>query len=140
MQLLVTFCLHMLLISILYNALPVANLLISEYKWNLSVLLGKCNNGGLIILGFISLNAIYCSSLHMNCLPFLVKSYIGFNNLCNSRQNILRKFTIPVKCLYLLNVVGSCNFYIASNLLLIAFTQTLLSCINIVLPMKFNSV
>ena len=33
---------------------------------------------------------------HINYLPFLVKSYIGFNNFCYARQNKLKKFPIPV--------------------------------------------
>ena len=37
-----------------YSALPVANLLVSEYKWNLSVLFGLCKTGGFIILCLIS--------------------------------------------------------------------------------------
>ena len=51
------------------------------------LLSGRCNTGGFINLLFISLEAICCSSPYMNCLPFLVRSYIGFNNFCNSRQN-----------------------------------------------------
>ena len=77
--------------------------------------------------------------LFLNCLPFLVKSYTGFNNLCYSRQNVLRKYIIPAKLLHVLAVVGGCNFCMASNLLLNGFTQTLLSLMNIVLPMYCNS-
>ena len=76
----------------------------------------------------------------MNCFPFLLKSYIGFNSFCNSGQNILRKFTIPAKLLHPLTVVGGCYFWIASNLLLNRLMQTLLSCINIMLPIYCNSV
>ena len=72
-----------------------------------------------------------CSSPHMNCLPFLAKSYIGFNNFCNSGQNILRKLTIPAKFLQPVSVVGSCKFCIVSNPLLIGLRPTLLSCIFI---------
>ena len=65
---------------------------------------------------------------------------MGFSNICNFGQNILRKFTIPTKLLLPLTVVGGHNFCIASNLLLNGLMQTLLSCINIVLPMYCNSV
>ena len=88
----------------------------------------------------MSSNAFYCSSPHMNCLPFLVKSYIGFSNFCNSGQNILRKFTIPVKLLHPFAVVGGYNFCIASNLFLKGLTQTLLYFMKIVLPIYCNSV
>ena len=33
-----------------YSALPVANLLVSEYKWNLPFLFGICKTGGFISL------------------------------------------------------------------------------------------
>ena len=72
--------------------------------------------------------------------PFLVKSYIGFNNLCNSGQNILKKFTIPAKCLQPFGVVGGCSFCTASNLLLKGLTQTFLSFINMMFLMYCNSV
>ena len=80
-----------------YSALPVTNLLVLEYKCNLPVLFGICKTGGFISLCLISSNESYCSFLQMNGLPFLVKSYIGFNNFCNSGQNTLKKFTIPAK-------------------------------------------
>ena len=115
--------------------LPVANLLLSEYKWNLPVVLGICKTGGLLSLHFISSNASCCSFSHSNGLPFLVKSYIGFYNFCNSGQNILRKFTIPTKLLHTYTVVGDCNFCIASSLFLNGLTQTLLSFIKFMLPM-----
>ena len=71
---------------------------------------------------------------------FLDKSYIGFKHFCNSGQNILTKFTIPVKLLHPLAVVGGCNFCMASNLLLNSLMQTLLSSMNIVFPIYCNSV
>ena len=98
--------------------LPVANLLVTEYKWHLTLLSGKCSTGGFTILFFLSSKAICCSSLHINCLPFLVKSYIGFSNLCTAGQNIFREFTIPAKLLNPLTVTGGLNFVKASNLLL----------------------
>ena len=116
------------------------NLLLSEYKWNLPSWVGKCNVGGLTYLLFISSNASCCSFLQMTYLPFLVKSYIGLSNFCNSGQNILKKLTIPVKPQQPFGVVGSFNFCIASNLLLNGLTQTFLSFINIVFPMYCNSV
>ena len=115
------------LFCIWYSVLHVANLLVSEYRWNLPVLLGRCNTGGLINLCFISSNAIFHSFPHMNCLPFLGKSYIGSLSFFNCSHNILRRFTIPAKLLQPLTVVGGCNLCIASNLLLNGLTQTLLS-------------
>ena len=92
-------------------------------------------------LCFISLNASYCSLPYMNCLPFLVfKSYIGLSNFCNSGQNILRKFTIPVKPLQSFDVVGGSNICIALSLLLNCLTQTFLSFMNVMFPMYCNSV
>ena len=117
-----------------------ANLLVSEYKWNLPVVLGICKTVGFTNLCLISSNASCCSFHHINCLPFLVRLYIGFNNFCNPGQNILRKFTIPAKLLQPLAVVGGCNFCIAYNLFLNGLTQTLLSFIKIVLPMYCKSV
>ena len=75
----------------------------------------------------------------MNCLSYLVKAYIGFNNFCNSRQNIHRKSTIPAKLPHPLTVVGGFNFCIAPILLLHGLMQTLLSFINIVVPIYCNS-
>ena len=66
---------------------------------------------------------------------FLVKSYMGFSSFCSSGQNILRKFTTPVKLLHPLGVLGGCNFWIASNLFLRGFTHTFLFSINISFPM-----
>ena len=62
----------------------------------------------------------------MNCLPFLVKSYIGLSSFCNSRQTILRKLTIAAKLLQPFGVVGGLNFCIALSLLLNGLTQTFL--------------
>ena len=76
----------------------------------------------------------------MNCLPFLVKLYIDFNNICKSGKNILRKFIIPVKLLHSLTVECSCSFCTASNLLLNGAMQTLQFCIIIVLPIYCSSV
>ena len=103
-------------------------------------MLGICRTGGFTNLCLISSNASCCSFPHTNCLPFLVRSYIGFNNFYNSGQNILRKFTTPVKLLHFLTVVGGCNFYVASNLFLNGLTQTALSFIKIMLPMYCKSV
>ena len=58
-------------------------------------MLGICRTGGLIKLHLISLKESCCSFLQRNGLPFLVKSYFGFNNFYNSGQNILRKLIIP---------------------------------------------
>ena len=58
----------------------------------------------------------------------------------SSVQNIFRKLTIFVKLLHPFTVAGSCNFCIASNLLHNGLTQTLLSFINIMLPIYCNSV
>ena len=92
-------------------------------------------NWGFINLHLISSNASCCSFSHTNCLPFLVRSYIDFSHFCNSGQNILRKFTIPMKLLHIFTVVGGCNFCIASSLFLNGLMQILLSFIKIMLPM-----
>ena len=106
-----------LLFCIWYSTLPVADLLLSEYKWNLAVVFGMCKTGGLINLHLISSKESCYSFPQMNGLLFLVKSYIDFNNSCNSGQNMLRKLTIPTKLLHPFTVVGGCNCCIASNLL-----------------------
>ena len=49
-------------------------------------------------------------------------------------ENMLRKFTIPVKLLHPFAVVGGCNFCIASSLFLKGLTQTLLSFVKMVFP------
>ena len=85
------------------------------------------------------LNEIGCSSPHITCLPFLVKSFIDFNNFCNSEQNILKKFTIPAKLLHPLTVTGGFNFLTASNLLHKGLMYSLLSLINIVFSIYCNS-
>ena len=90
---------------------------------------------GLINLHLIPYNKFCCSFLQTNGLPFLIKSYMGFNNFCSSGQNILRKFTIPTKLLHPFTVVGGCSFCIASNLLCRGLTQTLLFFMNISFPM-----
>ena len=110
-----------------YNALPVANLLVSEYKRNHSVLFDICKTGGFINLHLISSNESCCSPSQLNGLPFLVKSYIGFSSFCNSGQNILRKFTIPAKFLHPLGVFGGC--------ILNGHTHTFLFSMNISFPM-----
>ena len=120
---------------ICYSALPVANLLVSEYSWNHPCLLGKCKTGGLCSLHLISSKAFCCSSSQRNCLPFLVRSYMGFNSFWSLGQNILTKFTIPANPRQTLIVVGDFNFWIASIWLLKGLTHTLLFLINIVLPM-----
>ena len=118
-SLLLAYAIHFgLPFCIWYSALQVANLLVSEYKWNLPVLLGICKTGGFISLHLISSNESCCSFPQMNGLPFLVKSYIGFNNFCNSGQNILRKFTIPAKLLHPFAVFEGCSLCITSNLFL----------------------
>ena len=93
-----------------YRALPVANLLVSKYKWNLSVLFGIYKTGGFISLHLISSNESCCSFPQLNGLHFLVKLYIGFNNFCSSGQNILRKFTIPAKLQHPFAVLGGVVF------------------------------
>ena len=101
-----------------YNALPVANLLVSEYKWNLPVLFGICRTGSFINMHLISSNESCCSFPQWNGLPFLVKSYMGFSSFCNSGQNIWRKFTTPAKLyIHWVSLVA-----IASELLLICFS------------------
>ena len=75
-----------------------------------------------------------------NCLPFLFKSYKGFNSFCKFGQNILTKLTIPAKLLHCLAVVGGFIFCIASNRLCKDFTQTLLSFINIMFPIYWSSI
>ena len=57
-----------------YSALPVTNLLVSEYKWNLPVLFGICKISHFISLCLISSNESCCSLPQMNGLPFLVRS------------------------------------------------------------------
>ena len=64
-----------------YRVLPVANLLVSKYKWNLPVLFGICNTSGFISLLLISSNESCCSFPQLKGLPFLVKSYIGFSEI-----------------------------------------------------------
>ena len=110
-----------------YSVLPVTNLLVSEYSWNHPCLLGRCKTGGLCSLHFISSKAFCCSSPQINCLPFLVRSYMGFKSLWSSGQNILTKFTIPAKLWQPLIVVGGFNFWIASIQLLKGHTHTLIS-------------
>ena len=90
-----------------------------------------CRTGSLTSLHLIYSKESCCSFPQMNGLPFLVKSYIGFNNFCSSGQNILRKLTIPMKLLQPFTVVGSFSFCTASNILHKGCTHTLLFCINI---------
>ena len=123
-----------------YKVLPVAYLLVSEYNRNLPLLSGMLSTGGFNNLLLISSNAFCCLSPQMKGLPFFVNSYIGFNNFCSSGQNILTKFTMPVKLLQPLWFVGGFNFWIASSLLLRGFTQALFSLVKMVLSMYCNSV
>ena len=74
---------------------------------------------GLTNLHLISSKESCCSFPQTNGLPFLVKSYIGFNNFCSSGQNMLRKLTIPAKLLHPFTVVGVVIF----ELLLIYFSK-----------------
>ena len=99
-----------------------------------------CNIGDLINLCFISSNVSCCSFPHMNCLPFIVKLYIGLSNFCNSGQNMLRKFTIPAKHLQPFGVVGGHSFCMASSPLHNGLTQTFLSLMNIMFPIYCDSV
>ena len=115
--------------------LPVANLLVSEYKWNLPVLFGICKTGGFINLCLIYSNESCCSFPQINGLPCLVKSYMGFSSFCKSGQNILRKFTTPAKLIHPLGVFGGCSFWIASSLFLSGCTHTFLFSKNILFPM-----
>ena len=122
LQLLVASYLHMLSTLVLpfwiqFRALPVAYLLVSEYKWNLPLPSAKCSIGDFCNLILISSNADCCSCPQTNCLSFLVKSYMGFKSVYKSGQNMLQKFTIPVKLLQPLTVVGGCNLWMTSNLL-----------------------
>ena len=69
---------------------------------NTSLLLQSYNNFYRVLcilkdIRIIFSNASCCSLPHMNCLPFLVKSYIGFSSFCNSRQNILKKINHSCK-------------------------------------------
>ena len=123
-----------------YKALPVANLLVSEYNRNLPLLSGMPKICGFSNLLFISSNAFCCSSPQTKGLHFFVNSYMGFNNFCNSGQNMLTKFTTLVKLLQPFWVVGGFSFLITSSLLLNGFTQTLFSLMKIVLPIYCNSV
>ena len=100
-----------------YSTLPVTNLLLSEYEQNMPVVFGMCKTGGLINPCLISSEESCCSFLQMNGLPFLVKSYMAFNNFCNSGQNMLRKLTIPTKLLHPFAVVEDCSCCIVSNLI-----------------------
>ena len=59
----------------------------------------------------------------MNCLPLLVKSYIGLSNFV-FEQNILKKLTIPVKLQHPFSIVGSFSFRMASNILLSGFNKS----------------
>ena len=123
-----------------YKVLPEAYLLVSEYNRNLPLLSGMLSNGGFNNLPLISSNAFCCLSPQTKGLPSLFKSYMGFNSFCSSRQNILTKFTMPVKLLQPFWFVGGFNFWIASSMLLRGFTQTLFSLMKMVLPMYCNSV
>ena len=123
-----------------YNALPVASLLVSEYSWNYPCLSGRCKTGVLCSLCLISSKACCCSFSQRSCLPFLVRSYMGFKSFWSSGQNKLTKFTIPAKLRQPLIIVGGFSFWIASIQLLNGLTHTLLFLINIVLPMYWRSV
>ena len=86
-----------------YSALLVANLLVSEYKRNLPVVFGICKTGDLTNLHLISSKESCCSFPQTNGLPFLVKSYMGFNNFCSSRQNTQKNLLFPQSfCIILL--------------------------------------
>ena len=78
-----------------YNVLPVANLLVSEYKWNLPVLLGICNTGVFTSLCLISSNKSCCSFPQLNGLPFLVISYMGLSHFCSSGQTYWGNLLLP---------------------------------------------
>ena len=72
--------------------------------------------------------------------PFFVSSYMGFSNFCNSGQNMLTKFTMPVKLPQPFWLIGGFNFWIASSLLCHGFTHTILSLMKIVFPIYCSSV
>ena len=57
-----------------YKALPVANLLVSEYNKNLPLLSDMLKTGGFNNLLFISSNAFSCSPPQTNSLAFFVNS------------------------------------------------------------------
>ena len=86
------------------------------------MVLGICKTGGLISLCLISSNVSCCSFCQINGLPFLVKSYMGFNIFGNSGQN-----TISTKLLHPFTLVGGCGFCIASSLSPNGLTQTFCS-------------
>ena len=115
-----------------YKALPVENLLVSEYNRNLPLLSGMPKIGSFINLLFISSNAFCCSSPHIRGLPLFVNSYMGFSKFCSLGQNMLTKFTTQAKLLQPFWVLGHLSFWIASSLLLSGFTQTLLFFMKIV--------
>ena len=106
-----------------------------------STLFNKCakQSGILKTVGFsnlllISSNAFVAHLPHINGLPFFVNPYMGFNSFCSYGQDILTKFTMPTKLLQTFWFIGGFNFWIASNLLLGGFTQTLFFLMQMVLP------
>ena len=80
-----------------------------------------------------------CLLFSPNELSFPVKSQMCFKSFCRSGQNMLRKFTIPAKCLQSLIVVGHFNLCITSSLLCTGLKQTLFSLLKMVLPIYCNS-
>ena len=84
--------------------------------------------GGLSNLFLISSNAFCCSSPQMNGLPFLVSSYVGLSNFCSSGQNMLTKFTTPVKLLQPFWFVGVLNFGLLPTYF--ARVSHILACLN----------
>ena len=94
-----------------------------------------CITGGLINLHFISSKQSCCSFPHTNGLPFLVKSHMGFNNFVVLYRTYSGNSPFLQNCLHPFTVAGGWSFCIASNLLLNSLMQTLLSFMNISLPM-----
>ena len=103
LQLLVTSYLHMLSNWVYHfesgmEHCPIGYLLISEYRWNLPLPSGKHSSGNLSNLFLISSNVDCCSCSQINCLSFLIKSYMGFKSFCRSGQNMLKKLPFLQNC------------------------------------------
>ena len=92
---------------------------------SLDVSLSSCNNpsgvGAFKTRGFInnfliSLKAFLAYSVHLNCLAFFCKSYIGISNLRRLGKKDDKKLTILLKALVCLRVFGDSKFLMVSHL------------------------